>query len=244
MQIKKKLRHIRRALLQNKFALNTIGFFAYLYAYLVGKTGKFEVQGIAELEKMITDNNGGIFVTWHGRALMLPFFWRNPRPMKALVSPHRDGRIIAELLRRFNILSIDGSTDRNAFGAALEIMKELRKGTTVALISDGPLGPRMRLNKSVIYFAQKTGKPIMGLTYSVQNCKIMEKSWDAMLLPKLFCKGKVAGTAPLFVPKDADEETLEQLRQKFENELNEITFRLDKECGLPPILPGAQKRKG
>ncbi len=244
MDIKRKIKRLGKAITRHPVVLETIGFLAFSYAWLVGKTGKFEVSGIDEFETLIREHDGGIFVTWHGRALMLPYFWRNPRPMKALVSPHQDGRIIAGLLRRFRINSIDGSTDRNALGAALDIVKELNSGTVVSLIPDGPRGPRMRLNKSVIYFAQKTGKPIMGFTYSSANAKIMHKSWDAMLLPRPFSAGKVAGTRPLFVPQNATEEEMEQLRRHFENELNALTHKLDEACGLPEILPGAeQKRK-
>lgn len=242
MNLKKKIKHIVRDFLRLPFILNFIGTMAGTYVWLVGKTGKFDVQGQKEFEALVAENDGGIFVTWHGRALMLPFFWRNTRQMKALVSPHQDGRIIARLLRMFHIWSIDGSSDRHALGAALEIVKELNEGTVVSLISDGPRGPSMRLNKSVIYFAQKTGKPIMGFTYSAKGAKIAKKSWDSMLVPPLFCSGVVRATKPLFVSAEAGEEELELLRQKFEDELNELTFEADKQCGLPQIMPGCSKK--
>ena len=71
----------------------------------------------------------------------------------------------------------------------------------------------MRLNKSVIYFAQKTGKPVMGFTYSSEGAWIAKRSWDAMLIPKLFARGAVAGTRPLFVPPGATEEEIEHLEK-------------------------------
>ena len=223
--------------------LNLIGLLAYVYTWLVGKSGKFEVQGVKELEQLARDHNGAIMVAWHGRALMLPFFKTHHYVTKALVSPHYDGRIIARLLRCYGILSIDGSSDRNAARAAVEIVKELNKGSIVSLISDGPRGPRMRLNKSVIYFAQKTGKPIIGLTYSSEDAGCLKKSWDAMLLPKLFKKGIVLGTKPLFVPKNISEEEAEKLRLQLENELNELTAKADKICKIKEILPGEVRCK-
>lgn len=223
--------------------LGMIALLAFIYTWLVGKTGKFEIHGQQEFEKLIEENNGGIFVAWHGRVLMLPFFWRNIRQMKALVSLHQDGRIIASLLKKYHILSINGSSDRNATSAAMVILDELEKGTVVSLISDGPRGPNMRLHKSVIYFAQKSGKPIMGFTYSSENAKVLTKSWDAMLLPKLFQKGIIYGTKPMFVPKDIDDAEMERLRQKFEDELNALTFAADEKCGLPKIEPGKSVKK-
>lgn len=241
-EFRTKIKHLRQKISKLPVVLDLIGGLAYLYAWLAGKTGKFDVSGIDEFEKLIADNDGGIFVAWHGRALMLPYFWRNPRQMKALVSPHNDGRIIARLLRGFNILSIDGSSYRKALPAALSIVHELEQGTVVALIPDGPRGPRMRLNKSVIYFAQKTGKPVMGFTYSSEGAWIAKRSWDAMLIPKLFARGAVVGTRPLFVPPDATEEEMEQMRRAFEDELNALTQELDRKCGLPEIVPAEEMK--
>jgi lysophospholipid acyltransferase (LPLAT)-like uncharacterized protein len=210
---------------------------AYLYSYLVGKTGKFEVHGVDEMETIYAQNNGGIFVGWHGRVLMLPYFWHGRQPVKALVSPHADGRIIACTLASYNIGSIEGSTDQKAARAAVDIVKELNRGTIVALISDGPRGPRMRLNKSVIYFAKKSGKPIIGLTYSSERAKVFRKAWDALMLPKLFKKGVVFTTKPMFVPSNANDDEVEKLRLQFETELNELTFKADKICGLDKVEP-------
>lgn len=235
-----KLKDFLKAVGKKPFVLNCIGALAYGYTWLAGKTGRFDVYGQKEFEELIAKHNGGIFVAWHGRALMLPYFWRNTRQMKALVSPHQDGRIIARLLKGYHILSIDGSSDRHALGAALEITKELEAGTVVSLISDGPRGPRMRLNKSVIYFAQKSGKPVMGFTYSSEGAKVAQKSWDAMLVPKLFKRGVVLGTKPLFVPKEAGAEEMEILRKTFEDELNALTNEADRRCGMPEISPGEE----
>lgn len=241
--LKKKIKHLIRGIGRTAPVLYTMGTIAYVYSWLIGKTCKFELHGQQEFEDMIAANNGGIFVAWHGRALVLPYFWRNTRQMKALVSPHADGRIIAQLLKNYHILSIDGSSDRQARSAALDIVDELNRGTVVSLISDGPRGPRMRLNKSVIYFAQKTGKPIMGFTYSAEKAVVMKKSWDAMLLPKLGQKGVIYGTKPMFVPADATDEEKEALRLQFEEELNALTFLADEKCGIERILPEDTKRK-
>lgn len=243
MTLKKRIKHFFRDIFRLPVVLNLMGWLAGTYVRLVGATSRFDVRGIAEFERLIDEHNGGIFVCWHGRALMLPYFWRHPRLMKALVSPHADGRIIAKLLRMFKILSVDGSSDRNALVAALEINKELGLGTVMALIPDGPKGPSMRLNKSVIYFAQKSGKPVMGFTYSAKGAKVMRKSWDDMLLPPPFSQGVVWGTKPLFVPPQATDDELEALRLKFETELNELTFAADKACGLPEVLPKERKEK-
>ena len=149
MNLKKKFKHFLRYIGRLPLFLNLIGSVAGAYVWLVGKTGRFKVRGIEEFERLIKENDGGIFVCWHGRALMLPYFWSNLRQMKALVSPHADGRIIARLLRMFHILSIDGSSDRNARGAALEIVKELNAGTVVSLISADGAGDEVKQKRDL-----------------------------------------------------------------------------------------------
>lgn len=240
---KKKIRHFIRRIGQSAPVVYMIGMTAFIYSWLVGKTSHFEIHGEKEFDEAIANNNGLLFITWHGRALMLPYFWRNTRQLKAIVSPHADGRIIATMLRNYNILSIDGSSDKQAVSAAIDIVKELNKGTVVAVIPDGPRGPRMRLKKSVMYFAQKTGKPIMGFTYSMEKARVMRKSWDAMLLPRFGTRGVIYGTKPMFVPADATEEEKEILQRQFEDELNELTYKADKECGIDPVLPGDTKHR-
>ena len=220
-----------------------LGYIAFIYTYIVGKTGTYDNQELIQKTSVLKDNNGGIFIAWHGRALMLPYIWHHPLPTYALASPHQDGRIIANLLNCYNIKTIDGSTDRNAARAALSITKTLNNGSIVGLISDGPRGPRMKLNKSVIYFAKKTGKPIIGITYSAKNAKVLHKTWDAMLLPKPFHKGYISTTSPTFVSPNATEEEMETIRQTLEDELNALTFKLDSICNVDKIEIGITKKK-
>jgi hypothetical protein len=64
-----------------------------------------------------------------------------------------------------------------------------------------------------------------------------------MLIPKLFSKGVVYGTKPLFVPADASEEDMEKLRLQFEEELNGLTRAADQKCGLSEITVGVEKKR-
>ena len=241
--LKKKLRKFIKQLGRSKFIVNLAGLLAYVYVLIVGKTSSFDIKSLDNVEKELKSQNGGLLIIWHARALMLPYFCNNRVTVKALVSPHNDGRIIAKLLNKFGIQTIDGSSNQNANRAAVEIYKELSKGTVVAIIPDGPRGPRMTLNKSVIYFAQKTGKPIIGLTYSAKKAKIMHQTWDAMMLPKPFSKGVVLATSPIYIPQNINEQEAEKARKSVENALNEITYKTDKLCNIEKITPGVAKLK-
>ncbi len=237
MPIKKRLKKILRKIVQSAFVMNAISFLLYHYTCFIGKHTKWSLTGIDDFYSVWEKEKSIILVIWHGRALMIPYFWNKQRPMNALVSPHRDGRMIAGLLTRFGFGTINGSSNENANGAALSLLHSLQKDEAVCIIPDGPRGPRMHFSKSPVYFAQKTGKPIIGVTYSVNKSKRLTKVWDYMMLPFPFGKGIVRITPPLYVPKDADKKTLEQYRKKIETELNNLSIQCDTEMGIFPTTP-------
>ena len=241
--IKKKIKHLLKAILRSKLVFSLIGYIAFIYVWIIGKTSSYDLSPIKKAQKELQNQDGGIVIIWHGRSLILPYFIPKGVNLKALVSPHNDGRIIAKLLNCFGIGTIDGSSNEHASRAALEIYKELSSGTIVAMIPDGPRGPRMRLNKSVIYFAKKTGKPIIGLTYSAKSSKVFHKSWDAMMVPKPFSNIVLKTTNPIYIPKNLSDEELEATRKSVEDELNTITLQADKLCDIEEIEIGFVRKK-
>lgn len=246
MKIKKLIKKPLRNIVQSSFVMNLISWLIYSYARFVGKTGTWQLHGVREFYKLWNKHHGVILVAWHGRALMLPFFWNHKKPLNALVSLHRDGRMIAGLLEKFGLGTIGGSSNENASGAALELMRSLKNDTAICIIPDGPRGPRMHMTKSPVYYAQKTGKPLVGITYSVSKAKFINKSWDKMMVPLPFSKGIVKTTEPLFIPKDATAEQLAAYQAQIEDMLNTINYDCDNAMGIPPILPGNEiggKRK-
>lgn len=219
------------------------GTLAYYYLKFVGLTTRWQVRGVKETYELLDKYGSMIVIGWHGRTLEMPYFWNKSRPLNALVSPHRDGRLIVHILKKFGIGCISGSSDKNPTEAALELMRNLQQGNSIAIIPDGPRGPSMKLTMSPVFYAQKSGKPLIGITYSIAGAKVIKKSWDNMLVPLPFRKGMYTITEPFFIPANATAEELEQYREKIENRLNEITWEQDKKMGLPYIPQGVSTKK-
>lgn len=237
---------ILKKITKSKFAINIISYVAYWYIRLIKASTRWDLRGVETFYDNLEKYGSVIFVAWHGRAPMIPPFWDKRKKLKALVSPHRDGQLIAAILKKFGIGSIDGSTNENAKGAAVSIMKELKNGTTIAIIPDGPRGPSMTMSLSPVYYAQKAAIPVIGVTYSIKNSVIIEQSWDKMFVPKPFSKGICAVTEPFLIDKNASKEDLESYRLKIENALNNLTWQIDKELNMPYIPKGTlpkNKRK-
>ena len=220
-----------------------IGNLAYLYLKFVGLTTRWQVSGVKEAYEMLDKHGSMIVIGWHGRTLEMPYFWNKSRPLNALVSPHRDGRLIVNILKKFGIGNISGSTNKNSTEAALELRRNLQQNNSIAIIPDGPRGPGMKLTMSPLFYAQKSGKPIIGITYSIAGAKIIEKSWDRMLVPLPFRRAMYSITEPFFIPAEATAEELEKYRLQIETTLNELTWKLDREMGIPYIPQGTVAKK-
>lgn len=242
--LKKRIKHALKDFETSSVITNLLGFIIFLYAMLTGLTTRWQQRNIEETYKTWAKEKAIILIIWHGRALLPCYFWKNKKkfPISALVSPHRDGRLIAIVLRLFGMKVINGSSNENSHGAALSLMRELQKGHSIAIIPDGPKGPNMKMSTSALYYAQKSGYPIIGMTYSIKGAKFVTKSWDKMLVPPLFSQGIVATTKPFHLSDKLTNEEFELQKAEIEKELTELTWKIDKELGLPKIEQGTTSR--
>ncbi len=223
---------------KSAFATRVASFLCYWYVRFVALTTRWDKRGIDIFYRNLKEHKAVIFIAWHGRIAFAPYFWNRCSKLSALVSPHRDGQLIGGLLKRFGIENISGSTNENPRSAAVKLLRELKNNASIAIIPDGPRGPSMTMSMSPIYYAKTTGKPIIGMTYAIAKAKFAGKSWDQMLLPFPFQKGIVAVTKPFFIPKNTKKEDLENYRKIIEDEMNKLTWEIDKELNLPKIEQG------
>ena len=238
----KPIKHFFKKITGHPLFIAFLSRFLYYYSRLVGKTTCWELCGADRFYQTWEQDKAVILLIWHGRAMMLPHFWNKKRPLNALVSLHKDGRIIAGFLEKYGFGTIGGSTNEGAQAAARGLLHSLQKNEAIAIIPDGPVGPRMKMNDSPLYFAMKSGKPIFGATYSVAH-SLVAKSWDAMLIPPPFCRGSLRITKPYYIPAGATAADLARYRQEIEDEMNELTLSADKNLGLEPIAIGVCAKK-
>ena len=125
-----------------------------------------------------------IFCFWHGRLLMMPF--ANLRGKgKVLISRHRDGELIARVMKFFRLGSIRGSFRKGTVSSIREIIGDLRDGYDVAITPDGPKGPRYSVKDGIVELARLTGKSIVPITYSASKKKLFNPGTN-LSSPTLF----------------------------------------------------------
>jgi lysophospholipid acyltransferase (LPLAT)-like uncharacterized protein len=144
-----------------------------------------------------------------------------------LVSKSKDGEIMTQVLKRQGHETVRGSTSRHGVQAMAKLIKALKADIRPGVVvPDGPRGPRFRVQPGVITLAQKTGYPIVPISYSANKLKVFA-SWDRFILPYPFSKGRVIYGTPISVPSELDGKTRELYRAKLEDELNLITRTVD-----------------
>jgi lysophospholipid acyltransferase (LPLAT)-like uncharacterized protein len=206
---------------------------AYWVVKILGWTMRFRHLNTEIPMSFIEKGTPAIGAFWHGRLLLMPVMYRvTGRKLSFLVSPHRDGQVIGKAAERFGYNAILGSTTRRGFSALNQMVKVLDQGQDLAIVPDGPRGPRFEVQMGVIELAKLTKRPIVSLSFSASKKKIF-KTWDRFVLPYPFSKGVFIWGEPVRVDPDGDQAHLEEKRLLLEKRLNELTEQADHYFDLP-----------
>ncbi len=175
---------------QNNFFEKLIqGIFEILY-YFYLKTIRFKQIGKFPEKR-------ALFCFWHRTFFPLIYFYRN-KNIRILLSPSRDGELLAKPLRKYRFLPVRGSSSKLGEKGLKEMVRALKKGKLGAITPDGPRGPREVFKEGALYISYLSKTPIylVGVAY---NRKIELKSWDKFMIPLPFSKCAVYISSPIFI---------------------------------------------
>lgn len=215
---------------------NALCWIGAQYIRFVHATGRWEVVGAHWPQQFWDAEKPFILAFWHGRLLMMPYSWRRQAPIDMLISGHADGQLIALTVRHFGIGWIAGSSTKGGSSALRAMLRALTSGKSVGITPDGPKGPRMRAGLGAISLARISGAPIVPAVYSAARRKILG-TWDRFVMALPFSRGVFVWGAPLYVPKDADDATMEKLRRDLEGQMNALATVADRLVGHDPVPP-------
>lgn len=172
-----------------------------------------------------------IFAFWHGRMMMCPTIEPPKRKMHVLISFHRDGMLISQVISHFGEATISGSSDKGGASkggsqAVKDILRVIKKGDNVSITPDGPRGPVQVAEKGIVTVARLSGKPVLPVTFSASRHRRL-KSWDRFMLALPFGRIVFCVSAPISVSRDADDHEQEQARMTIENSMNRLTDMAD-----------------
>ncbi|MEJ7618394.1 MAG: lysophospholipid acyltransferase family protein [Pyrinomonadaceae bacterium] len=187
---------------------------------LIGRTTRFEIEGWENYEQVGRAGHVPIYTSWHNRVFLAAYFWRH-RQMVVMTSQSFDGEYLARFMQRFGYGVTRGSSTRGGVGALIEMVRLMRSGRPSGFAIDGPRGPRQVAKMGAVLLAKKTGHPV--LPFSINSSKYFTApSWDELQVPLPFARARVRIATPIYVPADADGETLEAKRAEVQRALDDI----------------------
>jgi lysophospholipid acyltransferase (LPLAT)-like uncharacterized protein len=193
---------------------------------LIYATMRVTVAGREILPGFAARGEGYVGVFWHARILMIPFLYPG-NGLHILVSQHRDGDIIANILSQFGFYLVRGSSTRGGLDALREMLKLLRADQDLGIAADGPRGPAEVLKPGAAQLGRLSGKPVIPISFAASR-SIRLRSWDRFMIPLPFSRGVFVVGEPLRCEKD---EEVEAFRLRIENAMVAATARADALAG-------------
>ena len=178
--------------------------------------------------------SGGVLAAlWHRGVLVAVAFYRDSG-ICVPVSRSADGELIVAVLKRLGLGEPPrGSSRSGAVPVLRNLIRLVRAGRDVAIVTDGPLGPARVSKPGVVQVARLARAPIVPVALSARPC-VRIRSWDRMLVPLPFARVLCRYGEPIEVPPDAKGERLEALRRALDARLDALTAATDRALGLAP----------
>lgn len=175
---------------------------------LVAATTRWSVFGRERAEPLRGGPVIGAF--WHEQLALAPavaWDWSGSRRdsgVTVLVSQHRDGRLIGDVVARLGIGAAYGSSRRGGVAVFREAQRLLAAGRSVAITPDGPRGPRRVAQPGVARLARLADAAVIPVGVAVSRARRLG-SWDRMILPLPFGRGAIVYAEPI-LPDPAETE--------------------------------------
>ncbi|GAB4064760.1 lysophospholipid acyltransferase family protein [Ancylobacter sonchi] len=205
----------------------------------------------ANLHELADEQLPMILTFWHGQHFLTPFLVKPHHRAKVMISRSRDADVNAIAAEALGIGTVRGSGaqgrnfhEKGGLNATMEMIRNLQEGCNVAMTADVPKISRVA-GLGVVTIAKHAGRPIFPVAIATSR-RILAKSWDKAAIHLPFGRAAVVAGDGVWVPADADAETLEAARRELQRQLEEITARAETLVGRPPAgaTAGAGKANG
>jgi lysophospholipid acyltransferase (LPLAT)-like uncharacterized protein len=202
-----------------------LGWLVAAYIELIIVTVRWRFENRAPVDEIMSGPEGLIALFWHGRIAQgmacRPLLRDKPRRVIISLSP--DGEFIAKAAQRLKIPPVRGSTGRGGTApskggtrAFREALIFIRTGGVMIITPDGPRGPREELPIGPLQIARAADCPVFIMSLASAPSLVLG-SWDRMRIPLPFARGQVVLEGPLRLPPNPPPETLERVRQEWQD---------------------------
>ena len=203
-----------------------------IYILTVYKTSKVNLKNRKKIENLLERNESFIYSFWHDQLLMCPLTWQSNSSIKVLISKHRDGDIIAQLISNLGFEAIRGSThktnkikNKGGLLSARKMIKSLKNGISIGISPDGPKGPRHKVSDGILSISRLSKSVILPVGIGFKK-KWVLNTWDKFIIPKPFNEITVVWGDP--ISAITNEKNNHQFKTKLESKMNNLTAQANK----------------
>ena len=178
------------------------------------------------------DHPGLLVAIWHGRGVVGAAFY-DPRSCQVLVSASEDGSMATTILGRLGYAIIRGSSSRGGVRALREMITCLKGGQHVGITPDGPRGPLHSMSPGLVFLSRATGAPVLPFGMAMDRAWRLN-TWDDYCIPKPRARVVAVYRPVIQVPRDADNETLQEYSDRIRESLIDAELEGFAHLGLEP----------
>lgn len=169
------------------------------------------VHGAQHLDGLIEADRAALLCCWHQRLTYCVGWLLAARPRGLnpgfLVSPSRDGELIAAVVGGLGAVVLRGSANRTGARAFRDMYATLKTGVSPIIAADGPHGPARQAKPGTPMLAQMTKAPMLPVTFAADRYWQLG-SWDRMIIPKPFARVVIVIGEPLTCQRGDTPETV------------------------------------
>jgi lysophospholipid acyltransferase (LPLAT)-like uncharacterized protein len=166
------------------------------------------VLGRANVERVWAVKQPCIWAFWHRCIIPIAWYGRN-RGIVIMNTTAFDGQWTRKVIEWLGFGTAQGSSSRGGLRGLTVMAQRIKEGLDCGFTIDGPRGPRYVAKVGPVLLARMTGATI-------------EKTWDHFLLPSLFASAILIGHPPIYVPQDADSETIRAKHEEMQKALERV----------------------
>ncbi|WP_353218823.1 lysophospholipid acyltransferase family protein [Salinisphaera sp. S4-8] len=195
------------------------------------------VEGDTHLTQAIDSGRAFLPCCWHQRlsvsvGYLLRARARGLRP-GFLVSPSRDGEIVAGVVDGMGAEIIRGSATRTGARAMRDLYTVMKTGVCPIIHPDGPHGPGFVAKPGTLMLAQMTQAVMLPMAFSADRYWQLG-SWDRLIIPKPFARVAIVIGEPMAVARGDD---INAAAQTLSAHLDALTREADRLTGASPRPP-------
>ncbi|MDA7705707.1 lysophospholipid acyltransferase family protein [Rickettsiales bacterium] len=228
--IKTKFKHILRLCVYSSIMQAILAFIIVSYMKFVYFTSKKQYQNLDIFLDSLQKGEAILICSWHNKIMMMPLLMyqmkkiKNRKETNSLASKHGDGKIVGNVMNKFGFVNIAGSSNQKkgrgiAINDLKKIIKNLRKGHSLAITPDGPRGPRYKINSHIVNIAKLSGAKILPASCDISR-SIRLNSWDKFVFPLPFSKLSFYFDPMIIIDKKISEEEISKKNLEIEERLN------------------------